>query len=170
MISYHIFRVYLLKKNGHDRILNAAASAWNTYNAPCVENNSINTAFLLYVVQLLQKDENYLHIQMNEEYYKKQPFASEEAATDPTFCYPLQRKNKDPLAEIIRSFNSNDINLHWRSMYYKHMFHSKLNNSEIIINSSRMYIQGIYWTYAYYKRLQKMQIGIILMDIFSIIA
>ena len=144
-----------LKKNGHDRILKAAADAWNIYNTPCVEDNKIHTAFLLHVVEYLQKDESTLTLQMNEEYFKKQPFASEEAATDPSFCYPIQAIHKDPLAGIIRNLPSQSIQLHWRSMYYKHMFHSKLNNSAIIVDSARSYIHGIYWTYAYYKRLPK---------------
>jgi len=144
-----------LKKNGHTRVLKAAAEAWKIYSAPCVENGKIHTSFLLHVVQTLQNDETGLTLQMNEEYFKKQPFASEEAATDPTFCYPIQAKNKDPLAEIIHKMPSQQVNLHWRSMYYKYMFHSKLNNSQIIVDSSRAYIQGIYWTYAYYKRLPK---------------
>ena len=144
-----------LKKNGHNRILKAAAEAWKVYNSPCVENNMIHTAFLLHVIQILQNEENTLVLQMNEEYYKKQPFASEEAAADPTFCYPIQSKYKDPLSTIIHDLPGNTVQLYWRSMYYKYMFYSKLNNSQIIIESSKCYIEGIYWTYAYYKRLSK---------------
>ena len=150
----HISSLHL-KKHGHDRILKAAAQAWNIYNSPCVENNRIHTAFLLHVIQILQNDENSLILQMNEEYFKKQPFASEEAATDPTFCYPIQPKNKDKLCNLIRELPSNTVQLYWRSIYYKELFYSKLNNSKIIVDSARSYIEGIYWTYAYYKRLPK---------------
>ena len=144
-----------LKKNGHGRVLKAAADAWKTYNAQCVENGQIHTAFLLHVLQTLQNEETTLTLQMNAEYLKKQPFASEEAAVDPTFCYPIQAKYKDPLAEIIFTLPHQTIERDWRSMYYKYMFNTKLNNSQIIVNSSRLYIQGIYWTYAYYKRLPR---------------
>ena len=144
-----------LKKHGHNHILKAAAQAWNIYNSPCVENNMIHTAFLLDVIKTLEKDENSQVLQINEEYYKKQPFASEEMAEDPTYCYPIQYKNKDPLAEIIHNMPPHKIQHHWRAMYYKNMFYSKLNDSKIIVDASRSYIEGIYWTYAYYKRLPK---------------
>ena len=144
-----------LKKHGHDRVLKAGAEAWKTYNSPCVENNRIHTAFLLYVIQLLQNDENSIVLQMNEEYFKKHPFASEEAASDPTYCYPIQEKYKDKLCQMIRELPSNTIQFYWRSLYYKVLFYSKINNSKIIVDASRSYIEGIYWTYAYYKRLPK---------------
>jgi 5'-3' exonuclease len=32
------------------------------------------------------------------------------------------------------------------------LFYTKKNNTKIIVDSSRLYIEGIYWTYAYYKR------------------
>jgi 5'-3' exoribonuclease 1 len=142
-----------LKKNGHTCVLNAAADAWKTYNSPCVENGVIHAAFIGYVLDILKNDETTILLQMNQEYYKKRPFASQEAALDKTFCWPIQDANKDQLAEVIRTMQNPENT--WRSMYYKYMFYSKLHDTQIIVDSSNSYIQGIYWTYAYYKRMPK---------------
>ena len=146
-----------LKKNGHNRILKAVAEAWTVYNSPCVQNGIIHSAFLLHVLQILQKDETSLTLQMNIEYMKKQPFTSKEENSDPSFCYPLQQKYKDPLASIICNVPSHSVEMHWRSLYYKHMFHTKTHyaQSKVISESSRLYIKGLYWTYTYYKRLPR---------------
>lgn len=152
-----------LKKNGHTQILKAAAIAWKIYNSSGVENNKIHTAFILNVLQTLQKDETKIIIDMNNEYLFKRPYTQPDfnssttlqSALDPSHCYPIQNENKDPLAEIISKIPDNLVEFHWRSMYYKHLFHTKKNNSEIIAESSRLYIEGIYWTYAYYKRMPR---------------
>jgi 5'-3' exoribonuclease 1 len=146
-----------LKKNGHNRILGAVADAWKIYQSPCVENGVIHSAFLLHVLQTLEKDETSLTLQMNAEYLKKQPYSNREENADPSFCYPLQQKYKDPLAEAIYKIPSQNISIHWRSLYYKHMFHTKTTHalSKIITESSRLYMNGVYWTYAYYKRLPR---------------
>jgi len=144
-----------LKKNGHTQILKATAMAWQLYESPCVENNKIHTAFLLQVLQILKSDETRITLEMNNEYYKKYPYPNhnQSGEDDPSHCYPIKTENKDPLAEILYTLPDNSISLQWRSIYYKHLFFTKKNNTSIIADSSRIFIEGIYWTYAYYKRL-----------------
>ena len=141
-----------LKKNGHDRLLNAAKSAWNIYDSGLINLNNdtqipkINLEFLLHVFQNLKDEENDIIKRMNEEYLKKNI-----PAEDPTSCYAIQSSNKDKLAYELYSNGFTK----WRTMYYKHLFFTRMYDTKIIINSCKSYMTGIIWTYAYYKRMPK---------------
>lgn len=114
-----------LKKQGHSRILRAAKTVWEN-NDPLVVNGKINVSFLTQVLTILSKEENDIILKMNNEY------------------------GPDPLAKIIQK-----LPLKWRAYYYKNLFQCRLHDTTIIVESCKLFIKGIYWTYAYYKQMPK---------------
>ena len=148
-----------LKKNGHNKLLVAAKHAWDTCGHPPVVNGEIQSKFFATLLYTLSQDEDAEMFEVNAEYLKKRAYYNPDSP-DPEViqCYAIQQKNKDILAQHIYSISpatSVKNNISWRSIYYKHLFHCRMHDTHVVANACSMYIEGIYWTYAYYKRLPK---------------
>uniref|UniRef100_A0A6C0KV83 Xrn1 N-terminal domain-containing protein n=1 Tax=viral metagenome TaxID=1070528 RepID=A0A6C0KV83_9ZZZZ len=129
-----------LKKNGHSRLLYAAKNVYDKLKCNIMNNNVINYEYLIDIFKILSVDENDIIIKLNEEYIKKGAYNENQYAL----------KNKSPLAKNIYSSPQN-----WRALYYKHLFKSSIKDTSIIIDSCKLFINGIKWTYLYYKQLPK---------------
>jgi 5'-3' exonuclease len=135
-----------LKNKGHDRILNAAKKIqYDEMNESLVNSkeNTINIDLLVKIFQILELDENEIMKRVNEEYIRKRPYHG----MDEIESYPIKDENKDKLAKTLLEKGNR-----WRPYYYKELFDCDLYDSKIIVNSSMLFIKGILWTYAYYKR------------------
>lgn len=160
-----------LKKNGHARLLHAAktvsdgsgpggsgsGSGSASASARLVTAGAINFAYVSELLAILSRDENDIIIKLNEEYIRKKPHAqaarsqgSQSQAAPLVNMYPLEDKNKSPLAQIIYAAPSK-----WRGNYYKELFNCRMHNTEIIVDACKLFIEGIQWTYAYYKQTPK---------------
>lgn len=134
-----------LKRNGYEQLLRATARIYESgCDSSLVVNNTINEEFLLNIFGELKNDENKNVLEVIQDYQYKKPMEDK----DKREMYPLY--NKDPLVEIILTDPS-----HWRPSYYKYIFYRKLNDTKIIVDTCKTFITGIYWTFAYYKRLPK---------------
>jgi 5'-3' exonuclease len=129
-----------LKGGGYGRLLHAAGHAYMQHPSGLVSNSAIQSDFLLAVLEYLQKDEDSTVVKMLEDYHHKRPMS------DNVDLYPL--RHKDPLVEKMLMNPKS-----WRSMYYRSLFWSR--DTSVIKDACRMFIAGIHWTYAYYKRLPK---------------
>lgn len=133
-----------LKGGGYTRLLHAAGHAYEQHPEGLVVDNAINSGFLLCVLEHLCKDEDATVLSLVQDYHAKRPAAS----ADPIEMYPLF--NKHPLVEKILMNPKG-----WRSHYYKELFGSR--DTSVIKTACRTFLTGIYWTYAYYKRMPKNQ-------------
>lgn len=125
-----------LKKNGHSRLLYAA----NTIDGSIIQNKKINYEYLKELFKIISLEENETVFKLNEEYIKRQPYN--------TTQYALV--NKSNVAKLMNSTPSK-----WRSTYYKELFKSNINDTPIISESCKLYIEGLHWTYKYYKQIPK---------------
>lgn len=125
-----------LKKNGHSRLLYAAKSL----DATIIKNNEINYQYLIELFKVLSIDENENIFKLNEEYIKKQPYNDKQYAMI----------NKSNIAKLMNSSPSK-----WRSIYYKELFRSNINDTPIISESCKIFIEGIKWIHRYYKQSPK---------------
>jgi 5'-3' exonuclease len=141
-----------LKHNGHARLLQAAKETWDALGVSPVAGGTINTKFFANLLRLLAKEEDAVFFKMNDEYIKKRPFQEPDPSTIYPDVYPIQKKNKDPLAYEISTMGTPAA---WRTLYYKSLFHCRLYDTSIITMSSHLFVKGIFWTYSYYKRLPK---------------
>ena len=152
-----------LKNKGHERILTIAKKIQFdtpfTFNTEQTEEKNedislnkyivdhktckINIEMIVKILMELNKDENHIMKILNEEYIAKQPYQG----GDQIESYPIQKANKSGLAKLLLEKTNK-----WRSFYYKELFDSELHDSKIIVNACKYFIQGIFWTYAYYKR------------------
>lgn len=135
-----------LKKNGHERLLQAARDAWYTCGNLIMPGCNINFRFVAEVLKHLSQTEDGDMWKYNEEYMKRRPFESKE---DPLDAYPLI--NKDEVCKVIY----HNVPSKWRTYYYKHMFNTKLHDTTVVSIASKLFIQGIVWVYRYYKRHPK---------------
>jgi 5'-3' exonuclease len=136
-----------LKKDGYERVLDAAKHAMLSYPNGAVdpEKGGVCLPFLADVFQRLMREENDLLWRANEDYMRRKP----SMRADQADAFPLQPQNKSPLANVIYHTGQPS---RWRAYYYKHLFFSKMHDTRIIATACREYITGILWTYAYYKR------------------
>lgn len=132
-----------LKSNGLEKLLLYAATTYKTCGL-LVHNGSINYAALTDVIQQIAKTEDRDVFEETEKYLK---FHLHSQNNMPSDFYAI--KNKDPIAPMIYA----NINK-WRHIYYKELFNTNIYiDSTVISDACKNYIEGIYWTYAYYKRL-----------------
>jgi 5'-3' exonuclease len=126
----------------------AARQAWELTGMPLIDKttDTVNYAFLAEVLKDLAASEDAKFWKCNEDWLKRKPFVNDE---DPLDAYPLQ--HKDRLCHVIYTNNPT----RWRSYYYKHLFHSRLHDSTIVVTACKLFVQGITWVYRYYKRLPK---------------
>ena len=143
-----------LKNKGHERILNAAKKIqYDEMNEMLVNHstNTINVEMLVMILQILQNDETQIMNTLNHEYIKKIPYQG----SDEIETYPIKPENKDLLAGLLI-----DKGNMWRPYYYQSLFDCHLHDTTIILNSSELFIKGIFWTYAYYKRKPELMVDI----------
>lgn len=150
-----------LKKDGHGRLLTAAKLADAFGQSLLVSNGSINLDTLLVILRELQKDESDIVLTANEEYLKRggngynRHYHSRNGTNAPTVdpdTYPLWPENKaTKLATAIGLAGP----AKWRGVYYKHCFDSRINDTKVVVRACKEFLNGMFWTYAYYKRLPK---------------
>jgi len=126
-----------LKKNGHARLLYSAKTVNDNMKCNIISNNTINYDYLINLLKLLSAEETDIILKLNEEYLKKRPYNETQ--------YALH--NKSPLANAIYSCPNK-----WRSLYYKDLFKS---DASIVLDSCKLFIDGLQWTYSYYKQFPK---------------
>lgn len=131
-----------LKKGGHERLLRAAGRAFENCPNGMINSGQVSIEFLAEVLAQLQKDEDSIVLDLVQEYSHKRPNAS----SDPVEMYPLY--NKDPLVDDI--LKNPGV---WRQLYYKNIF--KTRDTKVVKHACQQFLQGILWTYAYYKRLDR---------------
>ena len=137
-----------LKKNGYDELLRAARHAFETFPDGAIVENKVFMPFLTEVISGLSTMEDEKLQKINEEYMHRRPSLKADKAD----AYPLLDETKDKLASHIH--NSLQPK-RWRSLYYKHLFFSKLNDTSVVAKACEYFVTGLCWTYAYYKRLPK---------------
>jgi 5'-3' exoribonuclease 1 len=135
-----------LRKNGYDKLLWCATHAYKSHDHFVLDNHSLNISFLSDVFQQLSSTEDEDLWKYNEEYLKKRAYDN---ASDPYDNYPLKHKSS-----LVHDIFNNKMNK-WRSYYYKALFHTKLHDTSVVLSSCKLYVQGLLWTYRYYKRLPK---------------
>jgi 5'-3' exoribonuclease 1 len=135
-----------LKKNGHDKLLFAARDAWYQHDRLVLPGCNLNYRFISSVIHSLSIKEDEDMWKCNEEYIKRKPFESEDDPLDP---YPLV--NKDPLAKTIYTSAPSK----WRLYYYKHLFYARMYDTSVVVNSCKLFVQGLLWVFRYYKRQHK---------------
>lgn len=137
-----------LKKNGYEDVLRAAKEAYAIYPFGCVVDQRVFIPFITEVILRLAVNEDTRLLKANEEYMRRKP----SIRADKADAYPLLDETRDKLAKLI--YDSSQPN-RWRSLYYKHLFFTKLNDTNVIAKACEQYVTGLCWTYAYYKRLPK---------------
>jgi len=152
-----------LKKDGHVKLLQAATIV----HGRIVTDGNINMEALLEVLKELQKDETDTFLAVNTEYLNMRNYTSRNtpagaatgtgtgtAANGTTTAtsvvnadsYPMG--NKDTVLATAISLAGQK----WRSVYYKHCFNTRINDTKIVVSACKLFLTGIPWTYAYYKR------------------
>lgn len=134
-----------LKDAGIDVLLAACKTVTMNGQMQLVQDGEIHMEVLGRILQELARDENTRMLERNDDYIRRRPYS--QPHLDAIHCYPLQPENKDPVAHAI-SANPGK----WRSLYYKHLFQTSLQDTRLIHIACREYIRGIQWTLAYYTR------------------
>lgn len=98
----------------------------------------------------LAKDEDTGMTEMNKKYLMQRVHPSTEV--EKVDLYPLLHENKHPLAQELYQLSSM---AGWRSLYYKHLFHTRLHDTNVVRHSCREFLVGMEWTYRYYKQLNR---------------
>jgi len=136
-----------LKKGGYEELLQQAVQLWNRLKIPIVDikTNTIQWNFITQLFDILSLNENDKVYQVIYDYKNKKHLSEPDIEN-----YPLI--HKDPFVdEILFHIDKNK----WRLYYYKYLFNTSLNDSNIIKKSCDLYLKGILWTYQYYKQLPK---------------
>ena len=142
---------FSLKKGGLEKILNLAKELWNDgLTLINLETHTIHWTFISKLLEQISKTENDdVYVAVKDYFHKKPRFETEEQRIE---CYPTLSEYRDPLAfEMLYKIDARK----WRLYYYKHLFHTRLNDTKVIMDSCHMYLQGILWTYHYYKGFHK---------------
>lgn len=142
-----------LKKNGYEEILRAAKDTFDIFPMGAVVSavaspNRVFVPFIADVITRLAKHEDGKIMKINEDYLRKKPSMKADTAD----AYPLLEETKDKLASMIHQSSQPK---RWRSLYYKHLFFVRMDDTSVIANACDSFVQGVCWTYAYYKRLPK---------------
>lgn len=138
-----------LKKGGHEAILFAAKNCMEQGISFWDEHDNPSHVFIVELLTILSKNEDEDVWKVNQDYMKRRAHST---LADNIDSYPLQQEYKHPLAKELYNMKSSNK---WRSVYYKTMFHTKLFDTSVIRQACTSYLQGVHWTYRYYKRLPK---------------
>jgi 5'-3' exonuclease len=138
----HLLTLNLKSTSGLDKLIKYTGQAYQSFGL-LVSNGAINYMALSDILQNIAKTEDQDIFAETKRYLT--PFHNNKNMSKSDF-YGL--KNKDPLAENILASPSK-----WRQSYYKYLFYTNIQIDSSVINiACENYIQGIYWTYNYYKR------------------
>jgi 5'-3' exonuclease len=138
-----------LKKDGYTRLITAYANAYKQTNTHLVAKSTVCLDVLVYLFKELQQNETEIVLAINEEYLRREWRGAAGADAD---SWPMLAENKDiTLAEAISTGGAHK----WRGIYYKNCFDTKINDTKIVVRASTLYLKGMLWTYAYYKRICK---------------
>jgi len=138
-----------LKADGLEKLITYTGISYRT-NGLLVQNSVINYMALSDILQNIAKTEDKDIYTITEKYIKSSANHHTHArhATQAASEY-YAIKNKDSLAEKIYTNIGK-----WRQHYYKHLFNTNIAiDSSVITSACQQYITGIYWTFAYYKKL-----------------
>jgi 5'-3' exonuclease len=128
-----------IKSGGLDKLINISEIAIRA-NGSLVEDNKINQKTLSEIFNLISVNEDTEIIDLVNKEIEKKPrdftLKSQEYAI----------KNKDVV--LYEMYNNSKK---WRYYYYKRLFDININ-SDSVSNAANNYINGIYWTYNYYKK------------------
>lgn len=138
-----------LKKGGHEAVLFAAKNCMEQGISFWDDQDNPSNAFMVELLAILSKNEDDDVWKVNQDYLKRRPHTT---LADNVDSYPLQPQFKDPFSKIMFEMKSNNK---WRGAYYKTMFHTRMFDTSVIRLACTFYMQGIHWTYRYYKRLPK---------------
>jgi 5'-3' exonuclease len=141
-----------LKKQGMDRLIGTLCEIQAAYDTTLVSGGSINVELLHKIIEKLAKTEDVDIAKVNEDYVKQKAFL--QTPMDAIEFYPIVPKNKARLAHMLYA-NGNAGAARWRSMYYKELFGTKVFESHVVLSACRKFVEGIVWTYRYYKRMKK---------------
>jgi len=132
-----------LKNNGLDTLMTFTGNSYKNIGQLLVENNKINYVVLGDILQQLSMIEDVEILKETEIYIKKKVYDVTNTSSE---LYGI--KNKDIIANSIYAGISK-----WRQIYYKSLFNTNiLITSTVLTQICKNYIEGIYWTYAYYKK------------------
>lgn len=135
-----------LHNNGYEKLLYAMRDCLNETSITEGTRDVLSSSFLGRLFSMLAANEDEEVRQQNDRYLRRKPMVS---SSNPMDSYPLE--NKDPFATEM----FHDGQQRWRALYYKFMFHARMYDTTIIADSCKTYIQGIHWTYRYYKQQRK---------------
>ena len=147
-----------LKKHGYEKLLRASQHVYkdnehgiNAGNT-LVMDGKIQMSFLTSLFRILAKDEDSIMNTINTDYMNKKAYFNKDHS-DPEViqCYALQAQHKSRLAFTMYNSPSSI----WRGLYYKSLFHCRMHDTKTISSTCDLFIKGIFWTYAYYKRQPK---------------
>lgn len=132
-----------LKTDGLNKLISATGNVYVLHGL-LVSNGEINYMALSEILQIISKNENRDIFEITEKYIKCN--INSKINTCNSDYYGI--KNKDAIASEIYENISN-----WKHTYYKHLFYTNISiNSKLISMACQSYINGIYWTYVYYKK------------------
>lgn len=127
--------------NALDKLIQFAGQSFKLFGL-LINDSTINSMALYDILQNIAKTEDKDLFEDTQRYLRNN--APHHQIGD---YYGL--KNKDKLASQIYSSQL----AKWRQLYYKALFHTNiLIDSTVINNACKSYIDGIFWTYNYYKR------------------
>jgi len=140
--------IFQLKRGGLEDLLNRASKIWNETGIPVVDihTEQIQWNFLTQLLDSLsQNEDNAFYYQVKRHHDKRPPSFENDA--EKLEALPLLEPS--PFSyELLFQVNRQK----WRLHYYHTLFHSPMNDSQPIRSSCDLYLQGILWTYQYYKR------------------
>lgn len=138
-----------LKKDGYTKLLDVSASVIPRHGL-LVSNGTVNMEVLLHITKELQNKETEVMLEVNNEYMMRAGYGTSPSGDADT--WPMWKGNKDiVLAQAIANAGPNK----WRTVYYKHCFNTKMNDTNVIVMACKQFLTGILWTYAYYTRRPK---------------
>lgn len=130
-----------LKKGGLQYILTEAGKIWNQ-TAP---QKSMDWTLIRQLLEALGKYENEHFFEIVTSHNAKKTYFTNKA--EEVEAYPLI--HKEPFVQDLIT------NKKWRLYYYKYLFNSNINDTSVIKNSCKLYLEGIMWAYLYYTRKPK---------------
>lgn len=136
-----------LQKNGLQKVLAASQHTMLVDAA----NSVIHWDIMGAILEELSKDENDVMGSLVAENVRRRCHAkTDEEKVD---MYPLLDENKSPLVAELYHLRSGAGA--WRPLYYKNLFHTRMNDLSVVHQACREYMTGMEWTYRYYKRLAR---------------
>jgi 5'-3' exoribonuclease 1 len=136
-----------LKKDGHVKLLEAAS----TISGRIVVDNSVCMEALLEVLKVLQQRENDIFMEINNEYMQCRYYGRHtgDAVADAVAeadAYPMKNKDTTLATAVVMA------GAKWRPIYYKNLFNTRVNDTKVVVTACKLFLTGITWTFAYYKR------------------